>query len=279
MVMKNNRTFPQRGRADGGVRQSVLNVTGREAWNKCWINSLNRVFIAVLCHFSVTTQDSNVLFVLKFTRFNKNSRYWMFFPIFFSIWRNIHWFPVRCQRFQHRRFDCVDPNVSPGTYELGRNRICWPRISSTFLYLMYVSFYFFGFVRSSLCSGTNTYHYKPGWFCSWRRATLLSSGPIHTMNIRECKCVLSADCSGDSVAAWTPFKPTLCSLTCTGPINQFKCLISVINPHFWGFSFSQKYRFFLNMFYGRNLVLHNHGGELENFELEESRFLLIVIIG
>lgn len=142
MVMKNNRTFPQRGRADGGVRQSVLNVTGREAWNKCWINSLNRVFIAVLCHFSVTTQDSNVLFVLKFTRFNKNSRYWMFFPIFFSIWRNIHWFPVRCQRFQHRRFDCVDPNVSPGTYELGRNRICWPRISSTFLYLMYISFLF-----------------------------------------------------------------------------------------------------------------------------------------
>lgn len=156
MVMKNNRTFPQRGRADGGVRQSVLNVTAREAWNKCWINSLNRVFIAVWCHFSVTTQDSNVLFVLKFTRFNKNSRYWMFFPIFFSIWRNIHWFPVRCQRFQHRRVDCVDPNVSPGTYELGRNRISWPRISSTFLYLMYVSLCFFGFVRSSLCSGTNT---------------------------------------------------------------------------------------------------------------------------
>lgn len=171
MVMKNNRTFPQRGRADGGVRQSVLNVTGREAWNKCWINSLNRVFIAVLCHFSVTTQDSNVLFVLKFTRFNKNSRYWMFFPIFFSIWRNIHWFPVRCQRFQHRRFDCVDPNVSPGTYELGRNRISWPRISSTFLYLMYVSFYFFGFVRSSLCSGTNT-----TWFrsCSVGQHVVLS---------------------------------------------------------------------------------------------------------
>ena len=30
---------------------------------------------------------------------------------------------------------------------------------------------------------------------------------------------------------------------------------------------------------GRNLVLHNHSEELENFELEESRFLLIVIIG
>lgn len=195
MVMKNNRTFPQRGRADGGVRQSVLNVTAREAWNKCWINSLNRVFIAVWCHFSVTTQDSNVLFVLKFTRFNKNSRYWMFFPIFFSIWRNIHWFPVRCQRFQHRRVDCVDPNVSPGTYELGRNRISWPRISSTFLYLMYISFLFLWVCEvvtvfrhkhhtgHVLLDNTWCYHYKPGWFCSWRRATLLSSGPIHTMNI------------------------------------------------------------------------------------------------
>lgn len=130
-----------------------------------------------------------------------------------------------------------------------------------------------------LLDNTWCYHYKPGWFCSCIRATLLSSGPIHTMNIRLTVNVLSADCSGDSVAAWTPFKPTPCSLTCTGPINQLKCLISVINPHFWGFSFSQKYRFFLNMFYGRNLVLHNHSEELENFELEESRFLLIVIIG
>lgn len=30
-----------------------------------------------------------------------------------------------------------------------------------------------------------------------------SSGPIHTMNIRLTVNVLSADCSGDSVAAWT----------------------------------------------------------------------------
>lgn len=240
-------------------------------------------FIAVLCHFSVTTQDSNVLFVLKFTRFNKNSRYWIFVPIFFGIWRNIHWFPVRCQRFQHRRVDCVDPNVSPGTYELGRNRISWPRISSTFLYLMYVSFYFFGFVRSSLCSGTNT-----TWFrsCSVGQHVVLSlqTGLVlfltscHTLVFRsdtyneytfDCKCFISR-------LFW---RLGCCLDSCTGPINQLKCLISVINPHFWGFSFSQKYRFFLNMFYGRNLVLHNHGGELENFELEESRFLLIVIIG
>lgn len=248
-------------------------------------------FIAVWCHFSVTTQDSNVLFVLKFTRFNKNSRYWIFVLFFLVSWGTSTGFLFAVRGFSTGVMT-VWIQTSPPVH-MSWVETEYPDPGSVQHSYIWCTFLF---ISSGLWGRHCVQAQTPHRSCSVGQHVVLSlqTGLVlfvtscHTLVFWsdtydeytfECKLGLSADCSGDSVAAWTPFKPTPCSLTCTGPINQFKCLISVINPHFWGFSFSQKYRFFLNMFYGRNLVLHNHSEELENFELEESRFLLIVIIG
>ena len=145
------------------------------------------VFIAVLCHFSVTMQDSNVLFVLKFTWFDKNSRYRIFFHFFLVSGGTSTDFLFAVRGFSTGVMT-VWIQTAPAVH------VCWVEIeypdpgSAQYSYTWCTFLYVSSGLWSRHCVQAQTplqvlvmfcsnniwsYQHKPGWFCSWRCLTLV----------------------------------------------------------------------------------------------------------